>query len=107
MQDCNFRMFRCRNLITINCGIAEFAKFLARASGYTALDGFQTDRPDLAILDTNMPRIDGMATLRRLRTHELTTSRGPFSFKKRICSRRPSAALVRSRVTGNALCIRS
>ena len=45
-----------------------------------------------------------MATLRRLRTHELTTSRGPFSFKKRICSRRPSAALVRSRATGNALC---
>ena len=51
---------------------------LARASWYTALDGFQTDRPDLTILDTNMPRIDGMATLRRLRTHDLRQSRGPF-----------------------------
>jgi two-component system, OmpR family, response regulator ChvI len=35
--------------------------------GFTALDSFQTDRPDLAILDIKMPRMDGMETLRRLR----------------------------------------
>jgi two-component system response regulator ChvI len=31
------------------------------------LDHFQTERPDLAILDIKMPRMDGMETLRRLR----------------------------------------
>ena len=35
--------------------------------GFAALDGFQTEPPDLAILDIKMPRIDGMETLRRLR----------------------------------------
>jgi two-component system response regulator ChvI len=33
----------------------------------SALDGFRTARPDLAILDSKMPRMDGMETLRRLR----------------------------------------
>jgi two-component system, OmpR family, response regulator ChvI len=35
--------------------------------GLSALDGFQAERPDLAILDIRMPRIDGIETLRRLR----------------------------------------
>src|SRR5271167_2427155 len=35
--------------------------------GASALDGFQTGMPDLAILDIKMPRIDGMELLRRLR----------------------------------------
>ena len=35
--------------------------------GFTALDSFQTERPDLAILDIKMPRVDGIETLRRLR----------------------------------------
>jgi two-component system response regulator ChvI len=35
--------------------------------GFTALDGFQTEQPDFAILDIKMPRMDGMETLRRLR----------------------------------------
>ena len=35
--------------------------------GFTALDGFRTERPDLAILDIKMPHMDGMETLRRLR----------------------------------------
>src|SRR5712675_1991566 len=33
----------------------------------SALDGFKTSPPDLAILDIKMPRMDGMETLRRLR----------------------------------------
>jgi len=35
--------------------------------GASALDGFRTSPPDLAILDIKMPRMDGMETLRRLR----------------------------------------
>ena len=35
--------------------------------GASALDGFKTSMPDLAILDIKMPRMDGMETLRRLR----------------------------------------
>lgn len=37
------------------------------ADGRSALDGLQSDPPDLAILDIKMPRMDGMETLRRLR----------------------------------------
>ena len=35
--------------------------------GASALDGFQQNLPDLAILDIKMPRMDGMELLRRLR----------------------------------------
>ena len=35
--------------------------------GSSALDGFNSNPPDLAILDIKMPRMDGMETLRRLR----------------------------------------
>jgi len=66
---------------------------LARASGYTALDGFQTDRPDLAILDTNMPRIDGMATLRRLRTHDLRRVGAPFHLRNEFVAVAPAPHL--------------
>jgi two-component system, OmpR family, response regulator ChvI len=35
--------------------------------GASGLDGLTSDRPDLAILDIKMPRMDGMELLRRLR----------------------------------------
>jgi two-component system response regulator ChvI len=35
--------------------------------GASALEGFKSSPPDLALLDLKMPRMDGMETLRRLR----------------------------------------
>jgi two-component system response regulator ChvI len=40
---------------------------MAYTDGVSALDAFTSTPPDLAILDLEMPRMDGMETLRRLR----------------------------------------
>jgi two-component system, OmpR family, response regulator ChvI len=40
---------------------------LAYADGASALDGFKTSSPDLAIFDIKMPRMDGIELLRRIR----------------------------------------
>jgi two-component system response regulator ChvI len=45
----------------------ETRRVQSPADGLSALDGFRTASPDLAILDIKMPRMDGMETLRRLR----------------------------------------
>jgi two-component system, OmpR family, response regulator ChvI len=46
---------------------AEGYRTMTYTDGASALDGFKTSPPDLAILDIKMPRMDGMETLRRLR----------------------------------------
>ena len=46
---------------------AEGYRITTYQDGASALDGFRTSLPDLAILDIMMPRIDGMELLRRLR----------------------------------------
>src|SRR4249919_3927673 len=46
---------------------AEGYRINTYTDGVSALDGFRTKPPDLAILDIKMPRMDGMETLRRLR----------------------------------------
>jgi hypothetical protein len=43
---------------------------LARAGGYTVLDGFQTDRPDLAILDTAYRRYGHAAPAKDSRAYD-------------------------------------
>jgi two-component system, OmpR family, response regulator ChvI len=45
----------------------EGYRIMTYANGVSALDGFKTSPPDLAIFDVKMPRMDGMETLRRLR----------------------------------------
>src|SRR5437764_2761235 len=47
--------------------LAEGYRIMTYTDGASALDGFKTSPPDLAILDIKMPRMDGMETLRRLR----------------------------------------
>jgi two-component system, OmpR family, response regulator ChvI len=46
---------------------AEGYRVATYTDGVSALDGFKTTVPDLAILDIKTPRMDGMEMLRRLR----------------------------------------
>jgi two-component system, OmpR family, response regulator ChvI len=58
-----------RNILTsVSIALeAEGYRINTYTDGASALDGFKTDLPNLAILDIKMPRMDGMETLRRLR----------------------------------------
>src|SRR6516225_10181427 len=58
-----------RNILTsVSIALeAEGHRINTYSDGLSALDGFQTAPPDLAILDIKMPRMDGMELLRRLR----------------------------------------
>jgi two-component system response regulator ChvI len=58
-----------RNILT-SVSIAfetEGYRIMTYTDGLSALEGFKTNPPDIAILDIKMPRMDGMETLRRLR----------------------------------------
>jgi two-component system response regulator ChvI len=46
---------------------AEGYQVATYTDGASGLEGLTTDKPDLAILDIKMPRMDGMELLRRLR----------------------------------------
>ena len=46
---------------------AEGYRITTYTDGFSALDGFNSSPPDLAILDVKMPRMDGLEMLRRLR----------------------------------------
>jgi two-component system response regulator ChvI len=58
-----------RNILTsVSIALeADGYKIMTYTDGSSALDGFSSSQPDLAILDIKMPRMDGMETLRRLR----------------------------------------
>ena len=58
-----------RNILTsVSMALeAEGYRIMTYTDGASALDGFKSSPPDLAILDIKMPRMDGMETLRRLR----------------------------------------
>jgi two-component system response regulator ChvI len=58
-----------RNILTsVSIALeAERYRIMTYTDGASALDGFKTSPPDLAILDIKMPRMDGMELLRRLR----------------------------------------
>ena len=58
-----------RNILTsVSIALeAEGYRIMTYTDGASALDGFKTSPPDLAILDIKMPRMDGMETLRSLR----------------------------------------
>src|SRR5258708_36374460 len=57
-----------RNILTsVSIALeAEGYRIMTYTDGASALDGFRTSQPDLAILDIKMPRMDRMETVRRL-----------------------------------------
>jgi two-component system response regulator ChvI len=58
-----------RNILTsVSIALeAEGYRIMTYTDGASALEGFKTSPPDLAILDIKMPRMDGMELLRRRR----------------------------------------
>jgi two-component system, OmpR family, response regulator ChvI len=57
-----------KNLTSVSIALeAEGYGIMTYTDGSFALDGFSLNTPDLAILDINMPHMDGMETLHRLR----------------------------------------
>src|SRR6266568_1273362 len=62
-----------RNILTsVSIALeAEGYRIMTYTDGASALDGFKTSPPDLAILDIKMPRMDGMEMLRRLRVERV------------------------------------
>jgi two-component system response regulator ChvI len=58
-----------RNILTsVSLALeAEGFRVMTYTDGVSALDGFESNPPDLAILDIKMPRMDGMEMLRCLR----------------------------------------
>ncbi len=58
-----------RNILTsVSMALeAEGYRIMTYSDGASALAGFKTSPPDLAVLDIKMPRMDGMELLRRLR----------------------------------------
>jgi two-component system response regulator ChvI len=58
-----------RNILTsVSIALeAEDYRIMTYSDGASALKGFKTSPPDLAILDMKMPHMDGMELLRRLR----------------------------------------
>src|SRR6202012_3769067 len=58
-----------RNILTsVSIALeAEGYRIMTYTDGASAIEGFKTSPPDLAILDIKMSRMDGMATLRRMR----------------------------------------
>ena len=61
-----------RNILTsVSIALeAEGYRVQTYTDGASALEGFKTSPPDLAILDIKMPRMDGMELLRRVRQRQ-------------------------------------
>lgn len=51
---------------------AGYGEFLEAADGEAALGILESEQPDVVLLDWNMPRLNGLETLKRIRAAEAT-----------------------------------
>lgn len=64
---------RIRRLVEINLQRAGY-RISTAADGVEGLEQIARERPDLVLLDINMPRLDGIEMLRRLRADAATAT---------------------------------
>ncbi len=58
------------NRLLVQLILAPFYQVVEYESGFAALEGFRTQKPDLILLDVSLPGLDGPEVLRRIRADE-------------------------------------
>jgi CheY-like chemotaxis protein len=58
------------NRLLVQVILEPFYQVVEYESGFAALEGFRTNKPDLVLLDVSLPGLDGPEVLRRIRADE-------------------------------------
>src|SRR6185369_17332596 len=58
------------NRLLVRVMLDSFYEVTEYETGSSALEGLQTDKPDLVLLDVSLPEMDGTEVLRRIRAND-------------------------------------
>ena len=59
-----------RNIIKNTLGKVGYTEIFEAADGFQAIEKFMQIKPDLVLLDITMPNLDGLETLRAIKTYD-------------------------------------
>ena len=59
-----------RNIIKSTLGKAGYTEIFEAADGFQAIEKYKQIQPDLVLLDITMPNLNGLETLRAIKTHD-------------------------------------